>query len=85
MVNWSSPQELAKENGTCFSVAGCRGLIILVAVAYSNLVFACFGLYVWEVFQTSKFELSIFEGRRKLRWQWVRLLSFLLVPLLTPM
>ncbi|TFK93904.1 hypothetical protein K466DRAFT_594037 [Polyporus arcularius HHB13444] len=66
MVNWSSPQELAKEN-----------------VAYSNLVFACFGLYVWEVFQTSKFELSIFEGRRKLRWQWVRLLSFLLVSLLT--
>ncbi|KAI0721844.1 hypothetical protein C8T65DRAFT_169688 [Cerioporus squamosus] len=54
MVNWSSPQELAKEN-----------------VAYANVIFACFGLYVWEVFQTSDFELSILQGRRKLRWQWV--------------
>ncbi|KAI0773896.1 hypothetical protein C8Q74DRAFT_1201136 [Fomes fomentarius] len=39
--------------------------------AYSRLIFACFGLYVWEVFQTSDFELSILQGRRKLRWEWV--------------
>ncbi|RPD61894.1 hypothetical protein L226DRAFT_571294 [Lentinus tigrinus ALCF2SS1-7] len=39
-------------------------------VAYGNLIFACFGLYVWEVFQTSDFELSILQRRRKLRWQW---------------
>ncbi|KAI0751393.1 hypothetical protein C8Q80DRAFT_1098417 [Daedaleopsis nitida] len=40
-------------------------------VSYSNLIFACFGLYIWEVFQTFDFELSILQRRRKLRWQWV--------------
>ncbi|TBU32089.1 hypothetical protein BD311DRAFT_775638 [Dichomitus squalens] len=31
-----------------------------------NVVFASFGLYIWEVFQTSDFEWSILQGKRKL-------------------
>ncbi|KAI0663074.1 hypothetical protein C8Q70DRAFT_491292 [Cubamyces menziesii] len=38
---------------------------------YVNLVFAFFGLYVWEVFQTSDFEWAVLQRRRKLRWHWV--------------
>ncbi|KAI9001230.1 hypothetical protein BD414DRAFT_452439 [Trametes punicea] len=39
--------------------------------AYVNILFAFFGLYVWEVFQTSDFEWAILQRRRKLRWHWV--------------
>ncbi|KAI9067601.1 hypothetical protein FKP32DRAFT_1755020 [Trametes sanguinea] len=39
--------------------------------AYVNVVFAFFGLYVWEVFQTSDFEWSVIQRRRKIRWHWV--------------
>ncbi|KAH9853731.1 hypothetical protein C2E23DRAFT_727987 [Lenzites betulinus] len=38
---------------------------------YVNSTFAFFGLYIWEVFQTSDFELSVLTGRRKIRWHWV--------------
>ncbi|CDO74030.1 hypothetical protein BN946_scf185043.g80 [Trametes cinnabarina] len=39
--------------------------------AYVNIVFAFFGLYVWEVFQTSDFEWSVIQRRRKIRWHWL--------------
>ncbi|TBU48466.1 hypothetical protein BD309DRAFT_1015556 [Dichomitus squalens] len=42
-----------------------------------NVVFASFGLYIWEVFQTSDFEWSILQGKRKVKWQWgMRCLPF---------
>ncbi|KAH9943089.1 uncharacterized protein BXZ73DRAFT_97147 [Epithele typhae] len=41
------------------------------SVAYTNVIFACFGLYIWEVFQTFDFELSLLRGRRKFRLEWV--------------
>lgn len=37
------------------------------SVAYANVIFASFGLYIWEVFQTSDFEWAVFEGKRKLK------------------
>ncbi|KAI0829483.1 hypothetical protein BC628DRAFT_1315197 [Trametes gibbosa] len=54
MVNWASPEVLAKDR-----------------VGYVNVTFAFFGLYIWEVFQTSDFEWSVITGRRKIRWHWV--------------
>ncbi|CCM02830.1 uncharacterized protein FIBRA_04942 [Fibroporia radiculosa] len=35
---------------------------------YSKLVFALFGVYVWEVFETSDFEWSLITRRRKFTW-----------------
>ncbi|EPT02874.1 hypothetical protein FOMPIDRAFT_1015128 [Fomitopsis schrenkii] len=35
---------------------------------YEKLVFALFGLYVWELFQTSGFEWSLITRTRKLTW-----------------
>ncbi|KAI0637840.1 hypothetical protein C8Q77DRAFT_1214825 [Trametes polyzona] len=46
-------------------------------VGYINVTFAFFGLYIWEVFQTSDFELSVITRRRKLRWHWVSFFLFL--------
>ncbi|KAI0771897.1 hypothetical protein BD413DRAFT_623974 [Trametes elegans] len=40
-------------------------------MGYINVVFAFFGLYIWEVFQTSDFEWSVIQRRRKIRWHWV--------------
>ncbi|EIW62081.1 uncharacterized protein TRAVEDRAFT_57188 [Trametes versicolor FP-101664 SS1] len=57
MVNWTSPEELAKDR-----------------VGYVNVTFAFFGLYVWEVFQTSDFEWAVLTRRRKIRWHWVMFL-----------
>ncbi|KAI0356603.1 hypothetical protein OH77DRAFT_212427 [Trametes cingulata] len=53
MVNWTAPEELAKDKA-----------------AYVNITFAFFGLYIWEVFQTSDFELAVLQRRRKIRWHW---------------
>ena len=44
---------------------------MLLTVAYANVIFASFGLYIWEVFQTSDFEWSIIERKRKLKLQMV--------------
>ncbi|KZT12960.1 uncharacterized protein LAESUDRAFT_639262 [Laetiporus sulphureus 93-53] len=38
---------------------------------YGNLVFTLFGLYVWEVFQTSGFEWSLITRQRKFTWPLV--------------
>ncbi|KAI0370245.1 hypothetical protein BV20DRAFT_966875 [Pilatotrama ljubarskyi] len=54
MVDWTSPELLAKDKG-----------------AYVNITFAFFGLYIWEVFQTSDFELAVLQRRRRIRWHWV--------------
>lgn len=40
-------------------------------VAYANVIFASFGLYIWEVFQTSDFEWSVIEGKRKLKLEMI--------------
>lgn len=81
MPDWSSVQEQTKETGTSSYLAFSPSLACSIPPAsYSHLIFACFGLYVWEVFQTSDFELSVLQGRRKLRWQWVRFLPFFVLP-----
>ena len=74
MVNWHDPAELQRESCASSCVSGpSRPLIpLLLLVAYVNVIFACFGLYIWEVFQTSEFELSILQRRRRVRWHWVR-------------
>ncbi|KAI0921523.1 hypothetical protein AcW2_006468 [Taiwanofungus camphoratus] len=40
--------------------------------SFSKLVCALFGVYVWEIFQTSSFEWSLLTGRRKFSWPLVR-------------
>lgn len=35
---------------------------------FTKLIFALFGLYLWEIFQTSDFEWSIITGKRKFGW-----------------
>ncbi|KAI0676899.1 hypothetical protein C8Q78DRAFT_962386 [Trametes maxima] len=45
--------------------------IAKVKAGYVNVTFAFFGLYIWEVFQTSDFEWSVIQRRRKIRWHWV--------------
>ncbi|KAI1792883.1 hypothetical protein LXA43DRAFT_1060251 [Ganoderma leucocontextum] len=42
-------------------------------VAYANVIFASFGLYVWEVFQTSDFEWAVLERKRKLKWEMLNI------------
>ncbi|KAG6880063.1 hypothetical protein C0992_006875 [Termitomyces sp. T32_za158] len=51
MVNWSDPQEIAKDSEI-----------------FAKLIFALFGVYVWELFMTSDFEWSLLSGKRKFRW-----------------
>ncbi|KAH9951797.1 hypothetical protein B0H21DRAFT_775945 [Amylocystis lapponica] len=41
------------------------------ADAYGKLVFAIFGVYLWELFQTSNFEWSLITGKRKFVWPMV--------------
>ncbi|EIM88245.1 uncharacterized protein STEHIDRAFT_155595 [Stereum hirsutum FP-91666 SS1] len=41
------------------------------ARAFTKILFTFFGIYVWELFQTSDFEISILLGRRKLQWPMV--------------
>ncbi|KAF9821432.1 hypothetical protein IEO21_00678 [Rhodonia placenta] len=41
------------------------------ADVYGKLIFALFGLYVWELFQTSGFEYSIITMKRKFTWPLV--------------
>ncbi|THH18566.1 hypothetical protein EW146_g2440 [Bondarzewia mesenterica] len=50
------------------------------ADAFNKVNVAFFGLYIWELFQTSDFEWSLFTGRRKFKWPLSCLL--LSVPLL---
>ncbi|EMD41052.1 hypothetical protein CERSUDRAFT_80692 [Gelatoporia subvermispora B] len=38
---------------------------------FEKLMFAVFGVYVWELFQTSAFEWSLFSGKRKFTWPLV--------------
>ncbi|KAH9844029.1 uncharacterized protein C8Q71DRAFT_696729 [Rhodofomes roseus] len=45
--------------------------IALDSDVYGKLVFALFGVYVWEVFQTSGFEWSLITRTRKLKWPLV--------------
>lgn len=47
---------------------------------FTKLIFALFGLYLWEIFQTSDFEWSIITGKRKFGWPLVR--RELLLPVL---
>lgn len=51
MVNWSDPQELARDTDV-----------------FDKLIFALFGINVWEIFTTWDFEWSLLTGRRKFRW-----------------
>ncbi|KAI0650051.1 hypothetical protein C8Q79DRAFT_923463 [Trametes meyenii] len=44
--------------------------IAKVKAGYVNVTFAFFGLYIWEVFQTSDFEWAVIQRRRKIRWHW---------------
>ncbi|KAL6306654.1 hypothetical protein BKA93DRAFT_728848 [Sparassis latifolia] len=39
--------------------------------AYTNLVFTLFGLYIWELFQTSNFEWSLITRKRDFAWPLV--------------
>ncbi|OBZ77106.1 hypothetical protein A0H81_03541 [Grifola frondosa] len=38
------------------------------SIVFTNVIFACFGLYAWEILQTSHFEWSIVKGQRKFSW-----------------
>ncbi|KAG1780227.1 hypothetical protein EV702DRAFT_1177987 [Suillus placidus] len=40
-------------------------------VAFAKAVYVLFGIYIWEICTTGRFELSIFLGRRKLAWPLV--------------
>ncbi|KAL5508329.1 hypothetical protein ACEPAH_5948 [Sanghuangporus vaninii] len=43
--------------------------------AFESLIYALFGLYVWEMCQTSSVEWSLITRRRKFRWPMVRFTS----------
>ncbi|KAI0728746.1 hypothetical protein C8Q72DRAFT_358450 [Fomitopsis betulina] len=45
--------------------------VLLDTGVYEKLVFALFGLYVWEIFQTSGFEWSLITRTRKFTWPLV--------------
>ncbi|KAG0705449.1 hypothetical protein DFH29DRAFT_906546 [Suillus ampliporus] len=40
-------------------------------IAFTQVVYVLFGIYIWEICMTGSFELSIFLGRRKLAWPLV--------------
>ncbi|KIK48784.1 hypothetical protein CY34DRAFT_8083 [Suillus luteus UH-Slu-Lm8-n1] len=41
-------------------------------IVFTKAAYVLFGIYIWEICTTGKFELSIFLGRRKLAWPLVR-------------
>ena len=77
MVDWLDPTQLQRESGAYIRLRCCFSRLHSLTVAFVNVIFVCFGLYIWEVFQTSDFELSILQRRRKLRWHWVSCLASL--------
>ncbi|KAG2152009.1 hypothetical protein BD769DRAFT_1623669 [Suillus cothurnatus] len=40
-------------------------------ILFIKVVYVLFGIYIWEICTTGRFELSIFLGRRKLAWPLV--------------
>jgi hypothetical protein len=46
----------------------CNLTILHVVDVFSKIVFALFGVYVWELSVTSDFEWSLITGRRRFRW-----------------
>jgi len=42
--------------------------VVKDALAFQKLVYALFGLFVWEIFQTCEFEWSLITRRRKFTW-----------------
>lgn len=74
MVDWASQEQVTKDEGLSspfIPFVTERAANAPRPGVYVNLVFAFFGLYVWEVFQTSDFEWAVLQRRRKLRWHWV--------------
>ncbi|PIL36797.1 hypothetical protein GSI_00487 [Ganoderma sinense ZZ0214-1] len=73
MVDWTSQVEIQRGTGMfpyCY-LRRSSSYSTLLTVAYANVIFASFGLYIWEVFQTSDFEWSVVEGKRKLKLHMV--------------
>lgn len=73
MVQWNDATEIAKESRTSliFSLFHIAEFCLRCVEIFTKLIFALFGLYLWEIFQTSDFEWSIITGKRKFGWPLV--------------
>jgi hypothetical protein len=74
MVDWKTPKEIEAEGSECraeFLGISYSDHFVLV-VAFTKAVYVLFGVYIWEICTTGRFEVSIFLGRRKLAWPLVR-------------
>lgn len=74
MVDWKTPKEIEAEGSECH--AEFLGVFysdhFVLVVVFTKAAYVLFGIYIWEICTTCKFELSIFLGRRKLAWPLVR-------------
>jgi hypothetical protein len=74
MVDWKTRKEIEAEGSECH--AEFLGVFysdhLVLVVVFIKTVYVLFGIYIWEICTTGKFELSIFLGRRKLAWPLVR-------------
>lgn len=73
MTDWTSETELATDarmstRSSWTSSTVYTDLGLCSTGAFTKILFTFFGIYVWELFQTSDFEISILLGRRKLQW-----------------
>ena len=70
MVQWAAAAEVAKEAGTSFNRFFEFRPDTLPGI-FTKLIFCLFGIYVWEIFQTSDFEWCLITRKRKFTWPLV--------------
>ncbi|EMD35615.1 hypothetical protein CERSUDRAFT_53885 [Gelatoporia subvermispora B] len=73
MVEWSSPEAITSAGGPFVNCSvDARELIQIHATGvYKDFVHALFGLYIWEVLISMKFDLDYLTGKRRFRWPMI--------------
>ena len=75
MVQWAAAVEIAREAGMCPNLLVDFSEFMGDTGVFTNLIFCLFGIYFWEVFQTSDFEWSLITRARKFSWPLVCIMS----------
>lgn len=72
MARWAASEDIARETGMCRDHQ-CFGdsFNMVGAGTFEELLLCLFGLYLWEVLQTSDFEWSLLSRARKFSWPFV--------------
>lgn len=71
MVHWRDPMEIARDSGIWWFSISKSILLTFRSDVFLKLIYALFGVYVWELFITCDFEWTLITRRRKFHWPLV--------------